>query len=119
MINGYYCKFCNLYNDILTHYCEDCKELQLEQIEPFLVSQVALQRTGEYFPMDEDRIELHKKLFNSAVIVAEQMTDEQLDKHIRELSKICFEAKTGLNGAESVKRKRNALLSPKSREWLV
>lgn len=118
MIQGYTCKFCNTYNDILTNPCWYCKELQVAVIA-IDISLESLRRTGEFYPMTEDRVELHAKFFNGSVVLCEQMTDEQLESYIKELSNICFQGRAQLNGAEHVKRKRNALLSPKSREWLV
>lgn len=118
MINGYHCEFCNLYNDILTVYCKDCQGYNnvISEVDRSLI---AVRRTGEFYPMTEDRAELHKKFFNAESIIVSQMDDDAIEKHRKLLSDICFEGKAKLNATEAEIRKRKAKLSPNQRDWLV
>lgn len=67
--------------------------------------------------MDDNKIELHAKFFNSEMIFVADMSDDALTERRNELSNIIFEARARYNAADETTRTRRAKHSDKS--WLV
>lgn len=122
-IIGWYCKFCNLYNDILTAHCKDCQANRPSDLRQAAIDTiVSRDLVGALMPEpneSEDKFKTHALFFNEEVIFVQDMSDEQLDERLKTLAAIAFEAKTKYGAADSVKRERSAKKTVKQREWLL
>ncbi len=111
---GWICKNCRLYNDILTDYCISCNGYKPEHITSTVQAVIEIRR--DIFDkrgvlgvsnMNEAE-ELFSKFYNHEKILVKDMDSVQLREHRDELSKIAFEAKARLVALDDEGRERNA-----------
>jgi len=131
---GWECKNCKFYNDLLTSYCRICNAYK-----PFWVTdeyQARLEiRRGIFLSYgiygiieiedkeNEDKEltkeeELFSKFYNQEKILVKDMDDVMLRDHRNELSQIAFEAKARLIATDDEGRERSSK-SSKGKEWLI
>src|SRR5882672_5020206 len=115
-INGWYCKSCGIYNDILTIQCAYGCEVRDSSLAA-ISDQVRFRRMG--MNMSQNERELHADFFTQWNAEAERdiatLNDADLTVWIRELEKIALEAKVKIIKGNEAVRQRKA----KNRPWLV
>lgn len=122
--NSWTCSFCNLYNDILTVQCKDCKGNRPFELQ-FIAQRIKYKRLGLNLTTEEkkmaetDRIELHTKFYNHEKPLYSAMTFEQKRAHREEIALILLEGRARMNAIDDIDREERAKLGPKGKEWLT
>ncbi len=122
MFEGWICKNCKTYNDLLTNYCVSCYGYKPEHITSVRQAQTEIRRgiylqygiySSEVIMTEQE--ELFAKFYNHEKLLVKDMDSVQLREHREELSKIAFEAKARLVANDDETRERSA--NTKVKDW--
>lgn len=120
-INGWECKYCKLYNDLLTPHCKSCYVYRPDWVTNQIVALKTIER-GIFLQFEiginmTEQEKLFQDFYNHEKLLVKDMDIHKLREHREELSKIAFEAKARLVAADDETRERTA--KTKGKEWLT